>query len=259
MRIFLGSILVAHVMAGVGAAEAQVRHAGLERMPASLETRFALSALPASMRQAATVYLLDVQHGYFIAQRGTSGIACLVQRTAWEQADFRDDIYVPRCYDGAGSRSYLHVLIDAAALRAAGMKPAALKTEIEARYKKHRYSVPDRAGLSYMEAPLMRTWGPDGITVSMVSGPHVMFYAPGVTGADIGALPNGSKSDPFIVEEGVPEQSFIIQLAARLNGRESSRRRSNSSPTSAPIVMYFVCVHGPRNNDQAHQSSTRSP
>jgi len=165
------------------------------------------------MRKAATVYRLEVQHGYVIAQHGTSGIACLVQRTAWEQADFRDDIYVPRCYDAAGTRSYLKVLIDAAALRGAGMTPAQLKAEIEARYKTRRYRTPNRASVSYMEAPLMRTWGPDGSTVSTVSGPHVMFYAPHVTTSDIGELPNDSKAHHFVVQEGVAEQSFIIQLA----------------------------------------------
>src|SRR5581483_10314713 len=108
--------------------------AAVEQMPIALETRFALSALPPEMRATATVYRLNVNSGYEIAQKGTSGITCLVQRTAWEQAEFRDDIYVPRCYDATGSRSYLKVLLDAEALRIQGMTPTALKAEIESRY-----------------------------------------------------------------------------------------------------------------------------
>jgi hypothetical protein len=180
-------------------------------MPAALETRFALSALPPVMRGAATVYRLDVSHGYVIAQQGTSGVACLVQRNEWEAADVRDDIYVPRCFDAAGARTYLRVLLDAEALRIQGMSAGALKAEIETRYKSKRYKAPDRAGLSYMLSPLMRTRAPDG-QVRTMKGPHVMFYAPNVTEKDIGAVAGASLKYPFLTTEGVSEQTFIIQL-----------------------------------------------
>ena len=68
-------------------------------MPAKLETQFALSALPPALRGQATVYLLDPEKGYQLSRQGTSGVTCLVERTAWELADFRDDIYIPLCYD----------------------------------------------------------------------------------------------------------------------------------------------------------------
>ena len=61
---------------------------------------------------------------------GTSGLTCLVERTVWEMADFRDDIYIPLCYDAAGTDTYLKVIMDTAALRGQGMNPAALKAEI---------------------------------------------------------------------------------------------------------------------------------
>lgn len=79
----------------------------IEQMPAKLETQFALSALPPAMRDQATVYLLDPEKGYQLSRQGTSGVTCLVERTAWEQADFRNDIYVPLCYDAEGSKTYL--------------------------------------------------------------------------------------------------------------------------------------------------------
>jgi hypothetical protein len=192
-------------------ARTQARHAGVEQMPAALETRFALSALSPEMRKAATVYRLDVSRGYLLAQHGESGVACLVQRTAWEQAEFRDDIYVPRCFDAAGTRTYMKVLMDAEALRIQGMKADVLKTEIETRYRTKRYQTPDRAGLSYMLAPVMRTWMPDQ-KVHTLSGPHVMFYAPNVTASDIGTPPGGSSRNPFLTVEGVAEQTYIIQL-----------------------------------------------
>jgi len=84
-------------------------------------------------------------------------VTCLVGRTAWEQAEFRNDIYVPLCYDAAGSKTYLKVIMDAAALRIQGLRPAALKAEIEKRYREKTYQPPDKAGVSYMVAPVMRT------------------------------------------------------------------------------------------------------
>jgi hypothetical protein len=192
-------------------ARSQATHVVIEPMPVALETRLALSALPPEMRGAATVYVLDVNRGYSIGQQGKSGVGCLVQRTAWEQSEYRDDIYVPRCFDAAGARTYLKVLMDAEALRIKGMKPDALKSEIEQRYRTKRYTAPG-AGVSYMLSPLMRTWMPPDDKVHTLSGPHVMFYAPNLTASDIGTPADNSVKYPFITEEGVPEQSFIIQL-----------------------------------------------
>ena len=192
----------------------QTKYSAIEPMPGTLELRFALSALPPALRGAATVYRLDVRQGYVLAQRGTGGVSCLVQRTAWEQADFRDDIYVPRCYDAAGSATYLEVLRDAEALRIRGMAAPTLKVEIQRRYDTKRYRAPEKAGLSYMLSPLMRTWLPDQ-TVRTMSVPHVMFYAPGVTDEDIGALPNVSRGYPFIVREGLSAQSFMLQSVGK--------------------------------------------
>jgi hypothetical protein len=94
------------------------------------------------------------------------------------------------------------------------MTPPALKVEIERRYDTKRYRAPEKAGLSYMLSPVMRTWLPDQ-TVHTMSVPHVMFYAPGVTDKDIGALPNMPGSYPFIVREGIGAQSFMLQSVGK--------------------------------------------
>ena len=58
-------------------------------------------------------------------------MTCLVERTAWELADFRDDIYIPLCYDAVGTKTYLQVIMDTATLRSQGISPVALKAEVE--------------------------------------------------------------------------------------------------------------------------------
>ncbi|HYD55117.1 MAG TPA: hypothetical protein VEA99_20950 [Gemmatimonadaceae bacterium] len=188
----------------------------LERMPAALETRFALSALPPKLRGAATVYLLDPARGHRLARQGTSGVACLVQRTAWEHADYRNDIYIPLCYDAVGATTHLRAIMDAAELRARGTSPHALKAEIARRYDAGTYRLPAKAGLSYMLAPVFRTTGLPDMKVKTIVMPHLMFYASGVTNADIGALPDvadpASLAYPFIDRQGHAEQSYMIQM-----------------------------------------------
>ena len=217
MRIRWISHLVAIGFTGIaGAPSSHAPETTIDRMPPALETQFALSAAPAGLRDRATVHLLDPAKGYRLSRQGTSGVACIVERTAWELADFRNDIYIPLCYDAAGSATTLKVIMDAAALRAGGMGPAALKAEIERRYRARTYRAPAKPGVSYMVAPVFRTIGPPDLKVHTMSMPHLMFYAPNVTNEDIGALPDladhSSLLNPFIDRQGHGEQSYMIQL-----------------------------------------------
>jgi hypothetical protein len=203
-------------LVGLGTGPGEAAESGVEKMPPQLETQFALSALPPALRERASVYLLDPKKGYQLSREGSSGVTCIVQRTVWEMADFRDDIYIPLCYDAVGTQTYLKVIMDAAALRAQGLGPVALKAEIERRWKSGVYKVPQKAGLSYMVAPLQRTVGPPDMKVHTLSLPHLMPYAPGVSNEDIAAAPDlkdpGSLHWPFIDRQGNAEQSYLIHL-----------------------------------------------
>ena len=216
MKLVPAIITISLIGVGISASPSRATEAAIEQMPPKLETQFALSALPRAMRDKATVYLLDPTKGYRLSKQGTSGLTCLVERTAWEMADFRDDIYIPLCYDAVGTKTYLKVIMDAATLRIQGMSPAALKAEIEDRWRNKTYKLPEKAGLSYMVAPIFRTVGPPDMKVHTMPMPHLMFYAPSITNEDIGAVPNltlrSSLLYPFIDRQGIAEQSYIIQL-----------------------------------------------
>jgi hypothetical protein len=217
----------------------------LEAMPAQLESQYALSALPPALRDFATVYLLDPKKGYSVSRTGTSGVACLVERTQWELGDYSDAIFIPLCYDAVGTRTYLKVIMDAAALRAQGMDAAALKVEIDRRYKNKTYNVPEKNGLSYMIAPVMRTQGPPDMKVHTMSMPHVMYYAPGITNEDIGARPNLSDHDsllfPLIDKQGIPEQSYMVQL---MGDAEKAKILEEGKPLLDALCSYsqVLCV-----------------
>ena len=188
----------------------------LESIPAGLEAQWALSALPPALRAEASVYLLDPAKGYALAQKGTNGLACLVERTQWEVKELRDDVYIPLCYDAVGTKAHLKVIMDTAALRARGLDAAAIYAEVLERYRRKTYTAPEKSGVSYMVAPVMRAAEPPHLQVHTRAMPHTMVYAPNVTNEDIGAAPDmarpASLLSPFIDRQGIAEQSYVIQM-----------------------------------------------
>jgi hypothetical protein len=221
--------------------------ATIEAMPAQLEIQFALSALPQALREKSTVYLLDPKKGYRLSKQGKNGIECAVERTVWEMAEFRDDVYIPLCYDAAGvKKAHFKAILDTAALRAQGMSPTALKAEVEKRYRNKTYAPPEKAGLSYMAAPVMRAPGPPDMKMHTMIMPHMMYYAPGLTNEDIGAVPNladhSSLLYPFIDKQGNAEQSYIIQL---MGDAEKAKIVADEQPLIQALCAYRdeLCVH----------------
>jgi len=176
----------------------------LEKMPADLETDFALSALPPQLRAAATVYLLDPFKGFYIARQGSNGFICFVARTDWEWGKFRKDLAAPISYDAEGARAIFPVDRDVAAMRASGKFTAPqIRDTMIYRIRKGIYKAPARAGISYMLAPVMRvhTGEPGDEMVMTMNMPHYMFYAPYITDSDIGTTTD-SPQGPFLVNPG---------------------------------------------------------
>jgi hypothetical protein len=254
--------IVAISLIGMSARPCHAAETTIEQMPAKLETQFALSALPPPTRNEATVYLLDPKKGYQLSRQGTSGVTCLVERTVWEWADFRNDIYIPLCYDAVGTKAHLRVIMDTATLRAQGMSPVALKAEIESRYKNKTYGGPEKAGLSYMISPVMRALGPPDMKMHTMSMPHLMFYAPSITNEDIGAVPDLSVHSsllyPFIDRQGVAEQSYMIQL---IGAAEKARIMADEKTLLNDLCAYrdVLCLpkmKQERKHDRPHNRNT---
>jgi len=214
--------LVASLVAGVHA----VGSNRIEPLPRDLEMRLALSALPRHLRDKATVYVLNPAKGFEVATKGTNGFHAFVARTgddtfrgSWPFKAYRDDILYPISFDDAGARANMRVFFDAAEMQAKGVSPQELKQTIQERYKTGFYKAPDRAGVSYMMSPILRTYvNPDeNDMVSTAQVPHVMHYVPNVTNQALGgSMPTPEEFRHFI---------------------EHGRWQNNPSP--------FVILHGP--------------
>lgn len=164
-------------------------------LPRDLEIELALSSLPAHLRDQATVYVLNPAKGFEVARTGTNGFSALVARTgddamrgSWPLTAYPDDVLYPISWDPAGAKAQLRVFLDIAAMQAKGTPPQEVKNIIQQRFKTNVYKAPERAGVSYMLSPILRTYTNPEVdgSVATSNNPHVMHYAPNVSNADVG-------------------------------------------------------------------------
>src|SRR5438094_9355026 len=152
----------------------------IEPLPRDLEIQLALSALPPHLRDNATVYVLNPDKGFEVARKGTNGFHTFVARTGddsfrgtWLLKEYRDDILYPISFDEAGAKAQMPVFFDAAAMQAKGIPSEELKKIIQERYKTSYYKAPERAGVSYMLSPILRTnMNPDATDSVAISNIH---------------------------------------------------------------------------------------
>ena len=178
----------------------------------------ALSALPPHLRDRATVYVLTPDKGFEVARKGTNEFHAFVARTgddtfrgSWPFTEYRDDILYPVSFDKAGVTAQMRVIFDAAEMQAKGTPPSELKKIIQNRYKTKYYKSPERAGLSYMLSPVLRSYinPEENDSVATLNIPHVMHYAPHVSNNDIGGGKPGGM-DPFVIFHG--PHGYTIQF-----------------------------------------------
>jgi hypothetical protein len=190
----------------------------LEPLPRDLEVQLALSALPPHLRDQATAYVLNPDKGFEVARKGTNGFHTFVARTggdamrgSWPLTRYRDDILYPISFDHAGAKANMRVFFDIEEMRAKGSDPGELKRTIQARYKTGHYGAPERAGISYMLAPVLRNYAdPDkDDTVETSNNPHVMYYAPNVSNDNVGGAKPGQHPYPFVILHG--PHGYVIQ------------------------------------------------
>jgi hypothetical protein len=198
-----------------------------------LEVELALSALPPHLRANATVYVLGASGRFEVAREGTNGFHTFVSRNDpnafhgnWPHTEYRDDILVPIAFDDAGARAHMQVFFDIADLRAAETTAEEMKIIINRRYDTGYYRAPDRAGISYMLAPFMRTYvdPEESDQIVTMNVPHYMFYAPGVTNDQIGG--KFLSQYPYILNRSSGPHGYIIQLVGQTERETINREYS---------------------------------
>ncbi|MGB6874615.1 MAG: hypothetical protein WBD87_01140 [Candidatus Acidiferrales bacterium] len=170
-------------------------------VPRDVQISIALSAAPSKLRNKATVYVLGPK-GFEKAREGTNGVSCLVGRHFTKSGETTIE---PECYDVEGSRTLLLPDLYREELRVKGTPEDEIKTDIENGYKDGRFKAPSKPGVRYMLSSDNRL-GPTPAGGTVHVPPHFMFYAPYMTGKDLGY----DSVAPFLVQPGQPYTTMIV-------------------------------------------------
>jgi len=118
---------------------------------------------------------------------------------------------VPR----SSTRTFLPRYLKVAELRAQGKSPEEIRRFVADAYAKGAFRAPVRPGVDYMLSKQNLTPNSTGGVVPFP--PHLMFYAPYLTNADLGLDgslgPDGNPTGPlFVAAEGTPHALIIVPV-----------------------------------------------
>lgn len=169
------------------------------------EIALALSACPASVADKAAVYVLE-NSGYVKVRASQDGFTAIVQHALPNSQD-------PQCMDAEGTRTFLPRYLKVAELRAQGKSADEIKRFVADAFAKGIFQPPTRPGVDYMlSSENIVAVDPDKGIVAHFP-PHVMFYGPYMTNADLGS--DGNPGGPaFVAGEGTPHALIIVPVAA---------------------------------------------
>jgi hypothetical protein len=180
------------------------------------EIALALSSCPAAVVSKAAVYVLE-QAGYVKAREGQNGFTAIVQHALPNSQD-------PQCMDAEGTRTFLPRYLKVAELRAQGKSLEEIRRFVADAFAKGIFQAPRRPGIDFMLSKENLTPNATGGVVPFP--PHLMFYAPYLTNADLGLDgtlgPDGNPVGPaFVAGEGSPQALIIVPVGGHQGGGHS--------------------------------------
>ncbi|PYX06206.1 MAG: hypothetical protein DMG88_19165 [Acidobacteria bacterium] len=182
------------------------------------EIALALSAAPPHLRKDATVYVLE-SVGYVKVRTGSNGFTCMVVR------DHPLNIK-PTCWDREGTETIVPRVLREGELLMQGVAVDRIRELIAEDFRQGKFITPRRPGIAYMLSGEIRNYDPRAGTVGSFP-PHVMFYAPNLTNADIGFSPDYPMFRdgmlPFIGYQG-PHGYMIMVVGSHVMGGKARGR-----------------------------------
>src|SRR5215471_3830162 len=216
IRIFLLGLAVGLALSTL--AMAQTAASGqTPLMDREKEVALALSACPGPVASKAAVYVLGPT-GYIKIRDSQNGFTAIVQHALPTSQE-------PQCLDAEGTRTHLPRILKIAELRAQGKSREEIKRYVAEAFAKGIFQPPARPGIDYMLSTENLVPNDKGIATPFP--PHVMFYAPYLTNANIGS--DGSHNGPvFVVGEGTPHALIIVPVGARVGHAPAAKGSGGS-------------------------------
>ena len=217
---FLGLAMSGGNMA-IGQQSGQISYSGKEQPPLmdrQKEIALALSACPQSVADKAAVYVLE-KSGYVKVRESQNGFTAIVGHTFPNSVD-------PQCMNAEATRTHLPPQLKLAELRAQGKSSEEIKRIIAEGYANGSFPKPSGLAIDYMLST--ENFVPNFKGGVSPYPPHVMFFVPGITNAELGADvtlgPDGNPHAPaFVVNEGTAQAIIIVNAEAHTgpgNGSE---------------------------------------
>jgi hypothetical protein len=167
------------------------------------EIALALEAGPPAVAAKAGVYVLE-KNGYVSARKSENGFVCIVEHRVPSAVE-------PQCLDAEGTKAILPRILLMGSLRAQGKPEAEIRQAVKAAFASGKLRAPGRPGVDYMLSPHNVVTVDEEKGVAVPFPPHLMFYAPRMTNADIGS--DGTPTSPvFVVDERSPHALMIVPV-----------------------------------------------
>ncbi len=174
-----------------------------EPLPRGEEVREALAACPESLQAGVGVYVLT-STGFELERKSANGFHAIIQRS-------QPGAFEPECFDAEGSATILRMVLMKSELLMGGASQDEIDLAVGKAWASGELSAPSRPGINYMLSEHNKV--PIDAETVIPYQPHVMFYAPYLTNADLGAEPMGS-APVFVVNEGMPNAYVIVPVGS---------------------------------------------
>ncbi len=184
-------------------------------LPRAREVALARSAAPPEVSDAAAVLVLERGKGFVLAEPGTNGVTCLVDRS-WPQA------IEPHCYDPEGTRTILPIRLREMELREAGMSKSEIQADVAEGFRTGRFVVPSRPAVTWMMSAEQVLVSDEGRRVGAWK-PHLMIYFPFLQPADLGLGEAPPRDGPMLSDPGRPTANLVIVMPSFVPVRGPNR------------------------------------
>jgi hypothetical protein len=173
------------------------------------EIALALSACPQPVASEAAVYVLE-RSGYVKVRESHNGFTAIVQHSLPTSQE-------PQCMDAEGTRTLLPRMLKVAELRAQGKSADEIRAFVASAFARGLFRAPARVGVDYMLSSHNLVPNSQGVVTPFP--PHVMFYAPYLTNAELGLdgtrdADGNPQAPAFVAGAGTPQALIIVPLAA---------------------------------------------
>ena len=133
-----------------------------------------------------------------------NGFVCIVEHRVVKAVE-------PQCLDAEGVKTLLPRILFVGELRAKGRPEPEIRAAVKKAFADGKFKAPKRPGVDYMLSTHNVVTIDEEKGVAVPFPPHLMFYAPGMTNADIGS--DGSpQSKVFVVDEKSPHALMIVPV-----------------------------------------------